>query len=332
MRLLLAITLAVSAVVAAAQQATDPETVRKQQEAAVAAAADMKRLADAADAKRAADQAAAARYAAAQQAAKEDAVRRVAAAEAARLQQEQGRQASCLHGSNETPEQRVRRESAEALARQISSAEARYAETHGRVYAPLRLLRHLDPVPEGMDLGLTSDGRGYALSIKDVQDPCYFALFSDQHGRIYSAGSAPMLSGQPVEARTMPVVRTRGKMPFEGEWVSAEATNGVTAVTVSQEDGEWFIQAWGKCRPLDCDWGRVPLSIYQPLTELPPPANRGIARWDLPPGKGTVKKTLMLRYDSNALTVESYSVLFPDGRGNYHSEGRFVRRQVRAER
>ena len=42
------------------------------------------------------------------------------------------------------------------------------------------------PVPEGFTVHLSTDGQTYNFSVKDGMDPCAFAFFSDESGRIYS--------------------------------------------------------------------------------------------------------------------------------------------------
>jgi hypothetical protein len=86
---------------------------------------------------------------------------------------------ACLHGDDESPEQRARRFAALALARDVNTMEAMTA-----VYQPLANLALNRPTPDGFRLQLTTDGTGYAFSVKDTLDPCVFAYFSDQSGVI----------------------------------------------------------------------------------------------------------------------------------------------------
>ena len=86
---------------------------------------------------------------------------------------------TCLHGPNESPDQRERRVAAVRVARVINTAEA-----NGRTpYRPLLMLNVA--VPEGWNADLTTDGMAYAFSVKDATDPCGFTLFSDEDGVIY---------------------------------------------------------------------------------------------------------------------------------------------------
>ena len=86
---------------------------------------------------------------------------------------------TCLHGPNESADQRDRRAAAVRIARMINSAEA-----NGRT--PYRSLSLLNvTAPAGWDTRLTTDGSTYAFSVKDTTDPCGFTLFSDEMGIIY---------------------------------------------------------------------------------------------------------------------------------------------------
>ena len=87
---------------------------------------------------------------------------------------------TCLHGPNESTDQRDRRVAAVRVARMINSAEA-----NGRTpYRPLAMLNV--PVPTGWEARLTTDEMSYAFSVKDTADPCEFSMFSDERGTIYS--------------------------------------------------------------------------------------------------------------------------------------------------
>jgi len=96
-----------------------------------------------------------------------------------------GQSRPCLHGADETPEQANRKRQAVQSARQINTAEANLFRTNNR-YLALDDLR-VPPSPDGFDVNLLADASGYVFSIKDAQDPCRFAFFSDQNGVIYSA-------------------------------------------------------------------------------------------------------------------------------------------------
>lgn len=93
--------------------------------------------------------------------------------------------APCDPTAAPTAEQTNRRRTAIGLARQINTAEAR---AHGSLkrFAPLGELGNI-AVPEGFEVQVSVDGSGYTFSVKDLQDSCKFAVFSDQIGMIYAA-------------------------------------------------------------------------------------------------------------------------------------------------
>ena len=91
---------------------------------------------------------------------------------------------TCLHGSDENNAQHERRMAAINFTRLINGREA-------EVFSATRSYQSLTGVmlpapPKGFSLQLVTDGAGYTLSVKDTADQCYFALFSDQDGLIYT--------------------------------------------------------------------------------------------------------------------------------------------------
>ena len=101
-----------------------------------------------------------------------------------------GQNRNCLHGADETPADRARREKAVQLAFEINSAEV-VARRLGRMYAPLEQLLNLPRTPDGFRVQLHADGTTYSFSIKDTMDPCLYAVFSDQSGDVYEATPTP---------------------------------------------------------------------------------------------------------------------------------------------
>ena len=101
-----------------------------------------------------------------------------------------GQNRKCLHGSDETPADRARREKAVELAFEINAAEG-VARRLGRMYAPLEQLLNVSRTPDGFRAQLHTDGTTYSFSIKDTMDPCLYAVFSDQSGDVYEATPVP---------------------------------------------------------------------------------------------------------------------------------------------
>ncbi len=100
---------------------------------------------------------------------------------------------TCLHGPNETLNERTRRDQAIQFARQVNAAErfANLGLNPERRYRPLNELPNLPRVPAGFVPRLLTDGAGYTLSLKDSRDPCGFAVFSNEDGDVYAAVPEP---------------------------------------------------------------------------------------------------------------------------------------------
>ena len=88
-------------------------------------------------------------------------------------------------GSALSEEQMTRRREQVTVARQINTAEAQ-AFSAGRKYLALPLLNGV-VVPDGFDVQVSTDGESYTFSVKDTNDQCRAAVFSDQKGLIYTA-------------------------------------------------------------------------------------------------------------------------------------------------
>ena len=97
--------------------------------------------------------------------------------------------AQCLHGANETPAQRARRDAAIQLATRINLAEMITSgpRTQNNRYRPFDELANIPPTPQGFELQFHTDGDTYHFSIKDRTDPCRYVVFSDQDKFLYEA-------------------------------------------------------------------------------------------------------------------------------------------------
>jgi hypothetical protein len=101
----------------------------------------------------------------------------------------------CLHGPDESASERARREAAIEFAAEVNAAEGAAQRARG-TYVALTDAVALGRVPLGFVPRLTFDRWSYVLSLKDLFDPCGFALFSDQDGQIYE-GRPVARSGEP---------------------------------------------------------------------------------------------------------------------------------------
>jgi hypothetical protein len=94
----------------------------------------------------------------------------------------------CLHGINESDDQRARRRAAIRYLRDVNAAQTRIHQQRG-TYAPLvdAEAAGTTSAPFGFVPRLTLDQWNYAVILKDVLDPCGFSLVADQDNVVYSA-------------------------------------------------------------------------------------------------------------------------------------------------
>jgi hypothetical protein len=98
------------------------------------------------------------------------------------------RSQQCLHDQLETSANRARREKALEWAHKINQAETKSQGS----FLPFDRLFNVPPAPDGFKLQFHVDGETYAFSIKDMRDPCAYAIFSDQSGNVYEGTPAPL--------------------------------------------------------------------------------------------------------------------------------------------
>ena len=95
---------------------------------------------------------------------------------------------TCLHGANEAPAQKTRRDAAIQLATRINLAQSMTIGPGPRSrFRPLDQLTSIPPTPQGFELQFHTDGETYSFSIKDRMDPCRYVVFSDQDKFLYEA-------------------------------------------------------------------------------------------------------------------------------------------------
>lgn len=92
----------------------------------------------------------------------------------------------CQGVAPESAGQRERWEAAVRFVQEVNVAQARVHTEVGE-YVSLAEATNLATVPAGFVPRLTIDQLSYAISLKDLFDPCGFALFSDHEGTIYEA-------------------------------------------------------------------------------------------------------------------------------------------------
>jgi hypothetical protein len=105
--------------------------------------------------------------------------------------------------------------------------------------------------------------------------------------------------------------------PWAGTWINVDTEHGgVTKLLIAEGKLGRTIQAWGRCRPTDCDWGATPLAMFGYGTPY------RFATWD-PKFKDTY---MILRPEKDEIAAEIFYV-YKDGsrRPNYRVEYRFKR-------
>jgi hypothetical protein len=95
----------------------------------------------------------------------------------------QGQQ--CLHRSDESAKERLRRQAAVKFVDDVNVAQARRQRETGR-YASLADIQAAT-APLGFVPRLVLDQFGYAIKVIDALDPCGFALFSDERAVVFEA-------------------------------------------------------------------------------------------------------------------------------------------------
>jgi len=115
---------------------------------------------------------------------------------------------------------------------------------------------------------------------------------------------------------------------FAGSWTNVDPnTRGITGLDIAAEGTFANVQGWGKCQPIDCDWGTVPAQAFASSisSDLASGADTLIAVFD----GGFSETTLVIKPAGNRLNVDSYD-RFKDnsGRSNYMSSYTFQKAQA----
>jgi len=109
---------------------------------------------------------------------------------------------------------------------------------------------------------------------------------------------------------------------LSGEWRNIDnSTRSLTRINISGTKGTWTIQAWARCTPGECDWGKVPLKLLGDsiLDDSP---RYGLARWDW----GFKETVMTLRTNGKELVLEKFDCFQDDWSwANYHSVEWFSR-------
>lgn len=111
--------------------------------------------------------------------------------------------------------------------------------------------------------------------------------------------------------------------PFYGSWIAAGSGNNLTRLSITREDGEPRIEAWGSLQAPDADWKQTDLTCFVDRPDTPVP-NRALAAWD----NAAAHTVLVLKFgaDADHLMVETFTTFKGgSGRANYATELTMVR-------
>ena len=101
---------------------------------------------------------------------------------------------------------------------------------------------------------------------------------------------------------------------FVGNWRNTSSVGGVTRVRITTVGNRAYAQAWGKCTPTDCDWGRKVAAKYTPNIS----SNRVSALSARFRTEGISKFVIFKILSRNRLQAEVFTTFAGgDGRSNY---------------
>jgi hypothetical protein len=109
---------------------------------------------------------------------------------------------------------------------------------------------------------------------------------------------------------------------LEGEWVSiSPRTRGITRIVISAESDGHIVEAWGKCHPTDCAWGRTQLTRVGKSVE-DRSFTSGYAVWE----PGFASKHVLLLLERRMLRVETVTVFKDRSRRSSYRVVEYLRR------
>lgn len=115
-------------------------------------------------------------------------------------------------------------------------------------------------------------------------------------------GTSPLWGGVPINT-------------FSGKWVNTDPnTSGITTVSIQINSADVMVQAWGKCHPQDCDWGKVKARAYgKSVTDDVKKNTEAIVAEFNTSG---IHSILMIRMNGSSLSVQFFTN-FTDNRAPY---------------
>lgn len=109
---------------------------------------------------------------------------------------------------------------------------------------------------------------------------------------------------------------------LEGEWVSmSPRTRGITRMVITSEPDGHIVEAWGKCHPSDCAWGRTGLTRVGKSVE-DRTFTSGYAVWE----PSFASKHVLLSLEQRVLRVETVTVFRDRSRRSSYRVVEYLRR------
>ena len=109
---------------------------------------------------------------------------------------------------------------------------------------------------------------------------------------------------------------------LEGEWVSVSPrTRGLTRIVITAEPDGYIVEAWGRCHPADCAWGRTALTRVGKNVE-DDSFTSGYAVWE----PGFASKNVMFSIDRRMLRAETVTILRDRSRRSSYRIVEYLRR------
>lgn len=102
---------------------------------------------------------------------------------------------------------------------------------------------------------------------------------------------------------------------FSGKWMNVDPnTSGITTISIQMNSADVMVQAWGKCHPQDCDWGKVKARAYgkSVTDDVKKNTEAIIAEFN----NSGIHSILMIRMDRSGLSVQFFTN-FADNRTPY---------------
>jgi hypothetical protein len=100
-----------------------------------------------------------------------------------------------------------------------------------------------------------------------------------------------------------------------GTWVNTDRnTRGITRIVITESGNQYEVNAFGRCHPTDCDWGKSVMTTYG--DNVSDPTHKvGTAQFN----PGFAQTLLSIRQQGNQISVDGFTN-FTDGSGrqNYH--------------